>query len=252
MGNRILIIGNSFSVDTMQHVAKIIRKAGGKNIRLGTLYIGGCSVNMHLKNALENNASYIFYTNSGTGWREKPDVSIQTAIDSQDWDWIIIQSGTHDGSRNTSAESLNNLPALVEWVRSKKPKARVAFSMTWVGESWHTHPEIVSYDGDVQKMYAIICDLMKDLAESKLVDYVCPVGTAINNARKNGLADKMNRDGYHLSLGLGRFTAGLALAEALSDISVENLEWQPQGVTEEEREIAKKSAIRAVKVPFEV
>ena len=36
-------VGNSFSVDTMEHVAGIALSLGVECIKLGNLYVGGCS-----------------------------------------------------------------------------------------------------------------------------------------------------------------------------------------------------------------
>lgn len=38
---------------------------------------------------------------------------------------------------------------------------------------------------------------------------IIPTGTAIQNARTSFVGDHMNRDGYHLDLKIGRYTAAL-------------------------------------------
>ena len=54
---KILAIGNSFSVDAMEHLYGIAKDGGVENVLLGNLYIGGCSLATHAKNiAEENNA----------------------------------------------------------------------------------------------------------------------------------------------------------------------------------------------------
>ena len=43
---KILTIGNSFSDDTMQYLYKVAKSAGVEKIKLGNLYIGGCSLDL--------------------------------------------------------------------------------------------------------------------------------------------------------------------------------------------------------------
>ena len=251
MGSSVLFIGNSFSVDTMQHVGKILRKMGKKDIFLGTLYMGACSVNMHLNNALENKPAYTYYTNWGLGWHEKPEVTVIEALKSRRWDWVVIQNGTGDGSKSTSYESLENLPALVDWVKNNLDyPVKTAFNMTWVGATWHTHKQIVEFGGDTDKMFDLICGVMKRLESEAIVDKVCPTGIAVQKAKKQSLGDDIYRDGYHLSMGIGRFIAGLSLVYSLLGEDISEFSWQPQGVTDDQRELAKKCAVEAESSAF--
>ena len=60
---RILAIGNSFSVDAMEHLYAIAAAEGVEEILLGNLVIGGCSLETHVakaqsdKDAIYNNAN---------------------------------------------------------------------------------------------------------------------------------------------------------------------------------------------------
>jgi hypothetical protein len=64
---KILSFGNSFSVDTMEHTADIMKSLGVTDFKFGNLYIGGCSIRRHYNNAVGNLAEYVYYTNSGSG-----------------------------------------------------------------------------------------------------------------------------------------------------------------------------------------
>ena len=61
---KILTIGNSFSDDTMQYVYQIAKDVGYKEVKLGNLFIGGCSLDKHATNAKENKASYEYRINT--------------------------------------------------------------------------------------------------------------------------------------------------------------------------------------------
>ena len=44
---KILFIGNSFAEDTAEHAANVALSMGISKIKIGVLYIGGCSIEMH-------------------------------------------------------------------------------------------------------------------------------------------------------------------------------------------------------------
>lgn len=251
---KILCVGNSFSVDTMQYVPNIAANLGIEKIRLGNLYIGGCSINRHWENVKNNSKAYKYYTNNGAEWKHICDVGIEETVGSEDWDWISIQHGTGDGSRYTLEESYQNLPCLIEFIRSKtSPKTKVAFNMAWVMESYGTHPEIRSYEGNQMLMYQNLTELTERLIlPMKGLDRISPAGTAIQNARATQLCDRLSRDGFHLSLDIGRYIAGLTFLKALTDVNIDNVTWIPDGVTEEDRQIAITVSDSAIKNPFHI
>ena len=64
MPKKILAIGNSFSVDAMQHLWEILNGEGYTDFVLGNLYIGGCSIDGHKARIESGAADYTFYTNT--------------------------------------------------------------------------------------------------------------------------------------------------------------------------------------------
>ena len=54
---RILAIGNSFSIDSLEYVYQIALSAGVKKGSLGNLYIPGCSLDMQAANAKKNQSA---------------------------------------------------------------------------------------------------------------------------------------------------------------------------------------------------
>ena len=251
MSIKILSIGNSFSEDTMAHTAEILKDIGICDFKLGNLYIGGCSINRHYKNITNDIADYIYYTNTGDGWNKKEKVGIAEAIRDAEWDIISIQHGTGDKSRYTSEESYQNLAPLIDFVKSlAKDGVKIAFNMAWVAEPDSTHHEIVSYGGDQALMYKNLTALTENVV-APLVDIVSPVGTAVQNARM-GIEKKLTRDDFHLSFDLGRYIGGLTFLKALCGCDIDGAAWCPDGVSEEEREIAKKAASLAILQPYAV
>lgn len=250
---KILSIGNSFSQDTMEHLAGILKSLGYEDIKLGNLYIGGCSINQHYSNIETEANKYEYYTNDGDGWKMTPCVSSNDAIKSENWDWITIQPGTGDGSRATSPDSYKNLPLLCEKVKSlANNNVKLAFTMTWFGEPSNEHPEMVSYNGDQLKMYGLLADIMQNtVIPMNCVDVITPIGTAVQNARTSSL-DPVCRDGYHLTFDTGRYFAGLTFVKALLGENIDNIDYAPEGVNDTAKKIAIESANNAIKTPFAI
>lgn len=250
---KILSIGNSFSQDTMEHLAEILKSLGYEKIKLGNLYIGGCSINKHLDNIESESKKYEYFTNSGNGWTCTPETSSNDAVKSENWDWISIQPGTADGSRVTDPESYKNLPKLCAKVRAlANENAKLAFTMTWFGEPDNPHPEMVSYNGDQLKMYGLLTEIIQNtVLPMNCVDVITPIGTAVQNARTSSL-NPVCRDGYHLTFDTGRYFAGLTFVKALLDENIDNIKYAPDGVSERDKKIAIESANNAIKTPFAI
>jgi hypothetical protein len=245
---KLLSIGNSFSEDTMEHLANIARSLGIPDFKLANLFIGGCSLNRHYENLVKDNADYEYCENTGEGWQKTKGFSIAAAIKSDDWDVISLQHGTGDKSRYTSPESYENLAKLTDRVRSMNPSAKIAFNMAWVAEPESSHHEISSYGGDQILMYEKLTALTQKYV-APLVDVVVPTGTAVQNARPH-IPKKLTRDNFHLSYDLGRYIAGLTFLKLLCDIDLNAITQCPEGITDNELQIAKKAVLAAVKTPY--
>jgi hypothetical protein len=251
---KILSVGNSFAMDTTEHAPKIALDLGFESVHMGTLYIGGCSINRHYGNAQANAQAYEYYVNDGDEWHKSLNVSIQDAINSEEWDFISIQHGTGDGSRYTRGESYENLALLVEYIREKAPsKAKIVFNMAWVMEPDSTHPEIRSYDGDQLLMYENLARITEQVVmPTKGIDIISPAGTAIQNARATGKLGKLCRDGFHLSYTKGRYLAALTFLCTLTSIGPRTLTSAIDGISDDELNIIVECAANAIKNPFRV
>lgn len=252
---KILFVGNSFSVDTAQHLPEVALSMGVESLHFGVLYIGGCSTRRHYSNLIDNVKGYDYYESFGHNgeWSCTNGVSNVDAIKSDDWDIIALQHGTIDGSKNTELEYYDKLEPLVSEIRAIAPeKAKIVFNRHWVGEPWHTHPEIVSFGGDTERMYEIVSGIVKDhVVNIPQLDFATPVGTAIQNARTSRI-ESLNRDGYHLSLGTGRYIASLTFFASVTGADITNIEWAPEGVDEYEKAVAIESTVNALKTPYSV
>ena len=250
---KILCVGNSFAVDTMQYVAQIALDLGVKNVCLGNLYVGGCSIDLHWKHACGDLPAYKYYTNDGTGWQSVENYKIRDAVLSQQWDWISIQHGSKNGSTYTNPERYANLEKLAAYVRQLAgPKTKIAFNMAWAGEPDLAMPEMISFGGDQLAMYCAMTRVTREVVQpTPGIDRVSPVGTAVQNARTAGIG-LLTRDKFHLSYDVGRYIAGITFLKALTGMSVDGLNWAPDGVGDRVRQVAIESANNAVRCPYAV
>ena len=64
---RILTIGNSFSEDATRYLAQIARTEG-ENFEVVNLMIGGCSLERHYRNMLDDKKDYFLMFNGVNTW----------------------------------------------------------------------------------------------------------------------------------------------------------------------------------------
>ena len=205
---KVLAIGNSFSVDAMEHLYTIAQAEGVEQIVLGNLYIAGCPLDKHAKNANTGEAAYKYYKNTLGVWEMKPvNVSLLEGLQDEQWDIITMQqSSPNSGLTDTYDPHLETLVAFVNENKTN-PDAKLFWHMTWAYQSDSTHKPFANYGNDQNSMYLGIVNALQQKVESTgYFEKTLPVGTAIQNARTSFVGDTLTRDGFHLS-DLGRVIA---------------------------------------------
>lgn len=256
---KILAIGNSFSDNAMNQLYPILKAFGVKEIVLGNLYIGGCTIATHYANIERNAASYTYRKNDSrteTAGRfvDTPSTKILTALQEEDWQVVTLQQASHDsGMIGTYKDDQINL--LVDYAKAgvEDENLKIAWHMTWAYQGNATHSAFPKYDRDQMLMYNVITGCVQQkIATNDRFDYVIPAGTAIQNARTSYLGDKLTADGYHLNA-LGEFIIGVTWVLQLTGWSIDdlNVELVPAQF-KDDIEVIKESAVNAVAKPYEV
>lgn len=249
---KILAIGNSFSEDAIENYLYDLAKAADKKVVIGNMYIGGASLALHVKNANANKEAYSYRKIGMDGIKKTTkNVSIAEAIADEDWDYISLQQASpYSGQYVTIME---DLPELIAYVNNIKPKnSKLIYHQTWAYQQNSTHKGFANYNNDQLEMYNGIINATKNIDKSHIVTFVVPAGTAIQNARTSSLGDNYTRDGYHLQLDYGRFTAACTWYEELFHKDVRKNKYKPEKITELQAEIAKDAAHKAVKKPWKI
>lgn len=250
---KILAIGNSFSEDAIENNLYELAKEVGEEIIIGNLYIGGASLALHLSNALANASSYSYRKVTSDGIHKiYPKISIETAVKDEHWDYISFQQAS-DFSGITETVTVS-LPALQEYVDALKlnPNVKYIYHQTWAYANNSTHPAFPTYDKEQEKMYKGITETAEKVKSIAPIDLIIPSGTAIQNGRTSVVEDNFTRDGYHLDLKIGRYTAACTWFEAIFNLPVVGMKYKPAGLNDFETAIAQHAAHFAVRTPNNV
>lgn len=197
---KVLAIGNSFSNNTTQYLYDVAKAEGMTEIVLGRLYISGCSLATHLKNAQTDAAAYRYDKNTTGAWKEAEPVTLLYALKDEDWDIITFQQAS--GSSGQADTYSASIAPLVEYVTANKtnPTARYVWNMTWAYQQGSTKPGFAPYDNDQMTMYnAIIDAVQKVIVPMEEFHSIIPVGTAIQNVRTSFIGDNVTKDTFHLN-----------------------------------------------------
>ena len=243
------MIGNSFSEDSIHYLYNLAESAGIGNILTCNMYIGGCSIDVHCRNAYSGEASYDFQTCENGVWCHNYGKSLEYGIKQADWDYISLQQASGESG---IASSYENLQKLMNFITKTAPSGNFKFiwNMTWAYQQDSTHPAFKLYGNNQLTMFDSIVGAVKNKINENDFYKIIPVGTAVQNARTSFLGDTLTRDGFHLSYTIGRYIAGLTMIDKLTDVNIENIGFVPDGINDSIKSVCTESVHNAVKNPF--
>ena len=239
MATKILMIGNSFSQDTLKYAA-IAAKSAGEELIAHNLYVGGCTLERHVKIMTDGTDDYIF--EHFTDEAEQKGL-FKATLDAgltyrDDWDIITFQQGS---PKSGLPDSYSFLDPLYAYVKEKMAGRNIhyAWNMTWAYAMEH------NYGHNQMAMYHAIYDTVDSEVRSRGLD-VIPTGVAVQAARLHFPDQILTRDNFHLSLDIGRYTASLTLIYRMLDIDPASVTYRPEGVSERDAAICRAAARYAV------
>lgn len=246
---RVLAIGNSFSCDAVEEHLYELSKAAGNEITIGNAFIGGCTLATHYNCATTNKASYQYSKRRADGTKSiKSGVSLESILLDEDWDIITFQqqsglSGIYDSWKC-------HLPLLLSYVKSiVSYPTTFMIHQTWAYDESSTHGDFERYSHSQETMYRSIVRSVSSISRLTGISRIIPSGTAIQNARTTPLKDSITRDGYHLSLNVGRYIAACTWFESLFHKCVVGNPYCPKGMDTKNKFYAQRAAHAAVSCP---
>ena len=216
------------------------------------MYIGGCSLERHWENAQSNKPDYNYRKIEIDGKMTRTaNYTLDKALRDEQWDYVSLQQVSQLSGMYSSFQP--HLDSLIAYVRARVPATtKLIWHVTWAYAQNSTHGGFANYDRNQDKMYRAIVEgaqrLKKENAQFSLF---VPVGTAIQNARTSFVGDHLNRDGFHLDLVLGRYTAACTWFECLFGTKVVGNRYAPKGLDKAQKAVAQWAAHLAVELPFE-
>ena len=250
---RILAIGNSFSVDAVENYLYELGAAEGINLIIGNAHIGGCSLERHRNNTICDKADYE-YTKIVNGKKNlRKGSTLEYCVSDEPWDYISVQQvSQNSGKYETYYPFVSELLTYVKQ-KARNPDVVYMLHRTWAYAQNSTHGGFANYNKDQLTMYkAIVNTTNKVKKTTKDIAFIIPSGTAIQNARTSTIGDNFCRDGFHLDLVKGRYTAACTWFEKITGISVVGNKYYPEAMTAFEVEVAQNAAHLAVKKPNKV
>lgn len=247
---KILAIGNSFTDDTMEYVDDVAIALGMDKFVLSNLYIGGASIDDHVRKLRIDSPSYEYRRRINGKYINESCTQMSFALQDENWDYVVLQQQSLE-SGNPASFAL--LTELIDYVHEHAPQAKLIWNMTWAYADRYEAAEFAKYGYNNNLMYkAIIDTAQKVIVPDERVSMLVPTGTAVQNARTSFLGTDLTRDGYHMDMGVGRYILALTFMGVVLGEPIEEISFAPDGVTSDMKKVAIESARNALAIPFEV
>lgn len=205
----VLMIGNSFSVDAARYTHQL--SLGSEvEIELGVLYVGGCSLEMHVNFLKEGSAPYEWFINGESTGRY---ISLKDALLMKKWDYITLQQvSVYSGLLDTFYPYINEL---VNYVREYQKESALVLHKTWPYETGFDNTNFAHYNYDRKTMYECINKAYASVAKDLSINIVIRSGDVVEAAIEK-YGEHFHKDGFHLNDD-GRYLVALGFVHTFNE-----------------------------------
>ena len=253
---KVLAIGNSFSNNTTDYLYDIAIAEGMTDVTIGRLYIGGCSLERHVRCAKENSTEYKYYKNNSGHWELTESATLLYGLQDEEWDIITLQQSSGNSGQSDSYDGY--LEELITYVNANKtnPEAKLVWHMTWAYQGDSNHKDFARYGNNQDTMYrSIVAANQSKILTNNAFSGLIPVGTAVQNARTSYLGDMLTVDGYHLNE-LGKLIGAYAWYATFTGVKLDTLKLDviPGSIklSENSKTVVAEAVNHAIDAPFMV
>lgn len=235
----VLAIGNSFSQDGTRYLHQVAKNQGF-SLDVINLCIGGCPLYKHFRNIKGDRADYsLEFNGRWTGF----EVSIKQALLAREWDVITIQQVSTQSPNYATYQPYLNV--CVDFIREYCPKAKVYLQQVWSYENGGEQITNWTKYNDTEEMFKDVKASYDSAAADCNAFGLIRSGEVMLELMRGGF--KVHRDGFHASLGFGRYALALTWFATLSERDVENVSFNEfdEPVTDEQIAAAK-AAVKKV------
>lgn len=171
-------------------------------------------------------------------------VSVREALESDEWDYVTMQQVSHLSIDYSTYQPY--LSELSKYVKKYALKAKQLIHQTWAYEQGS---ERLCNELGYSEQKEMFSDLKAayDKAAFELCIKIIPGGEVMQNLLNSGI-EKVHRDTFHASLGLGRYALGAVWYESLTgnEILNNNFDELDEFVSDADIKTAKRCAHEAV------
>lgn len=213
---KVLTLGHSLAVDAGHMLALIANAEGYQDMKVGTLYYAGCSLNKHVEFLTNDSREYDLYISSTTTANDVPQimegVTMKEALRFDYWDIIVMQGGVFEIGRSPTYTT-GNIQTIQNYVNENKlnPNAVFGWNMAWAApvdnELRDTFPgaensyytSYVEFHDNRTEFYNAITKCVGDhIVTDETFQHIIPSGTVMENALSSYLEEKdIHRDYVH-------------------------------------------------------
>lgn len=242
---RLLAVGNSFSEDALYYLHAICGRAG-ISCKAVNLYIGGCCLQQHWENFLSGKNVYEYQLNGKPAGRM---VSLQEALEEEEWDYILTQQASHDSGLWETYEPW--LTDLADALHKSCPEGEVLLQKTWAYEQDSTHNAFVRYHCSQREMYEKLSACYGKAAQ-RLGVRLIPSADVIQAVRREpGFRYELGeqslcRDGFHMHMVYGRYLLGVLFYSFLTGRDAREDSFLPEGAKRDKIETIRQTVYRVL------
>ncbi|MBQ8320899.1 MAG: DUF4886 domain-containing protein [Clostridia bacterium] len=212
---KILSIGNSFSEDAQRYL-HATAEYEGIDLMCANLFIGGCSLETHYDNLINETRPYEYSENAE--YLRKS--TLKDGIAAHEWDIITLQQASHLSYKEESYFPYIN--ELVAYLRKSCPNAKIYIHQTW---SYNTNERLASHKfGTHADMFSYVERAYRKAEKEIDADGFIPAGETLERLKNRGF--NPHRDGSHASLGLGRFAVALTWLGAICGYDITKVSYK--------------------------
>jgi len=221
---KILAIGNSFSVDATTYLHQF-SLCGSKEIVIGNLHYGGCSLQQHFAFYQNDESPYEYYKN---GKLVQYSYSLKQALKDEQWDYISLQQNSGNSGLIETFE-----PGIALYIKIRKlTDAKFVIHKTWAYASYYRDDQYRTYNYDQKRMHALIHDAYTQFAHTLKIKMIIPSADAFHLARQR-FGDIFNRDGFHANE-KGRYLLAALWYEFFTNEDARTVNFKAQGFSYDE------------------
>lgn len=234
---KILIIGNSHSVDAFQLLHLAFKDQYPKeDVTLGILYYSGCSITKHIGFVKDKESVCHYYKNTDGLWNIEKMTNMERVVTDEPWERVFLQAAKSDLDETLNRAGRRELESLVDqWDKAPhrfywhtswpSPNDPFFFSSDRFVPEGYQERLIRLYDHDPRKQFTVLTDKAKaHILNDKVYDKAVCTGAGIMNAHltQNRPQTEIWRDYTHLN-DFGRLIAAYTFLVQLTGKKLERI-----------------------------